>query len=331
MVVLASGDPFFHGVGTLLVQQIDPSEILSIPAPSAYGLAANRLGWSGQDAVRVSLHGRALEKIRPHLHPGARILALSWDGTTPQKLAADLVARGFGESRITVLERMGGPKEQVRSAAAAAFDLGEVDALNTVAVEVVAGPGAAVLPFTSGLPDDLFDNDGQITKRDVRAATLAALSPRRGERLWDVGAGSGSVAIEWMLADPSLAAVAIEREAARCDRIRANALSLGVPDLQVVHGAAPAALEGLEAPDAIFVGGGAPAVVEAAMAALKPGGRLVVNAVTLETQSFLTVCYRRHGGDLVQIAVAHAGPVGGFTALRPAMAVLRWTWEKPHD
>ncbi len=331
VVVLASGDPFFHGVGSLITAQIDPKEIVAIPAPSAYALAAARLGWAGQDVVRLSLHGRALERIRPHLHDRARLFALSWDGETPARLAGLLTRHGFGGSRLVVLERMGGQAERIRETTAATFDLEGIDPLNTVAIEVVAGPGARILPFTPGLADDLFDHDGQITKREIRAVTLSALGPRRGELLWDVGAGSGSVGIEWMLADPSLSAIAVEEKAERCARIRQNALSLGVPDLRVEEGAAPSTLAGLPAPDAVFIGGGAPAVLEAAMTALKPGGRLVVNAVTLETQSFLTVCFRRHGGDLGELAVARAAPVGGFTAMKPAMRVVQWRWEKSRE
>ncbi|SON56603.1 Precorrin-6Y C(5,15)-methyltransferase [decarboxylating] [Hartmannibacter diazotrophicus] len=329
VVVLATGDPFFHGVGSLLVEQVPPTEILSLPAPSAYALAASRLGWAGQDVRRISLHGRALERIYPHLHNGARIFALSWDETTPGILAKSLVQRGFGASRITVLERMGGPKERIRDSFASGFDIADIDPLNTIALEVRTGSKARIQPFTPGLADTLFENDGQITKREIRAVTLSTLAPRHGELLWDIGAGSGSIAIEWMLADPSLTAVAIEQDAERAARILRNAADFGVRDLRVETGAAPDALKDLPAPDAIFIGGGAPACLEAARSALKPGGRLVVNAVTLETQSFLTVCYRRHGGDLMQIQVSRAGPVGGFTALKPAMAVTQWVWEKP--
>lgn len=335
VVVLATGDPFFHGIGSVLAAHVDPGETAAFPAPSAYALAAARLGWAGQDVARVSLHGRALARIRPHLHPGARILALSWDGTTPGRLARLLADEGFGESRLTVLQALGGPRERIASATAAAFALPEADPLNTVAVEVVAGPGARALPFTPGLPDDWFETDGQITKREVRAVTLSALRPMRGQRLWDVGAGSGSVGIEWMLADPSCRAVAIEPRADRAARIARNATALGVPDLAVVHGEAPAALADLAAPDAVFIGGGAgdPGVIDACLEALRPGGRLVVNAVTLETQALLVDRHARHGGDLVQLSVARADRIGGtagaFRGLRPAMAVLQWALEIP--
>lgn len=328
--VLATGDPFFHGVGSLLAAVVDPAEIVAVPAPSAYALACARLGWAGQDVVRVSLHGRALERVIPHLHPGARILALSWDGTTPGRLAALLRERGLGATVITVLERMGGRAERIRRGSADGFDVGAVDALNTVALELPATTGTRIAHFAPGLPDDWFESDGQITKREVRAVTLSALAPRRGALLWDVGAGSGSVGIEWMLADPSCRTIAIEPRPERAARVRRNALALGVPDLAVVEGEAPGAIAGLPAPDAAFVGGGAgdPGVLDTVIVALKPGGRLVVNAVTLETQALLVERHAAHGGDLVQLSVARVDRIGGFRGFRPAMAVVQWTWHK---
>ncbi|WP_181706431.1 precorrin-6y C5,15-methyltransferase (decarboxylating) subunit CbiE [Chthonobacter rhizosphaerae] len=336
VAVLATGDPFFHGIGSVLAAHVDPAEMAAFPAPSAYALACARLGWAGQHVVRVSLHGRALARIRPHLHDGARILALSWDGSTPETLARLLAAEGFGRTRLTVMEAMGGPRERIAAATAAGFALADIDPLNTVALEVVADPGARALPFTPGLPDDWFESDGQITKREVRAVTLSSLRPTRGQLLWDVGAGSGSVGIEWMLADPSCRAVAVEPRADRAARVARNVEAFGVPDLRVVAGEAPAALDGLPAPDAVFIGGGAgdPGVIDACLAALKPGGRLVVNAVTLETQALLVDRHGRHGGDLVQLSVARADRIGGaagaFRGLRPAMAVLQWVAERPH-
>ncbi len=254
--MLASGDPFFFGVGTMLMRRFSPAEMLCLPAPSAFALAAARLGWSEQDCAMLSLHGRPLEAIIPHLQPGARILALSWDGTTPGKLAALLAARGMGRSKLTVCEAMGGPRERIRTAEAESFALDDVADLNTIALEVAADRDAPILPRAPGLPDDWFEHDGQITKRDVRAITLSALAPRRGELLWDVGAGSGSVAIEWMLADPANRAIAIEARADRTARIARNALALGAPALSVVTGKAPHALADLPPPDAVFVGGG---------------------------------------------------------------------------
>ena len=254
--VLASGDPFLHGVGATLAGRIDPSEMNVLPAPSAFSLAAARLGWPLQTVRTVSLHGKDPNLIRPELHPGARILALTSDGDGPATLARLLCELGFGQSRLTVLEALGGPAERIRTQAASAFSLSAVNPLNLIAIEVVAEPDARILPLGFGLLDDLFEHDGQITKREIRAMTLAALAPRRGELLWDVGAGSGSVAIEWMLADRSMRAVAIEADRERAARIARNAAACGVPGLLVVEGVAPPAFAGLDQPDAIFIGGG---------------------------------------------------------------------------
>jgi precorrin-6Y C5,15-methyltransferase (decarboxylating) len=283
------------------------------------------------ETVLVSLCGRSLALVRPHLHPGARVLALMSDGEAPAALARLLVDTGFGPSRLTLLESLGGPREHVRSARADQFDLVAIDPLNTVAIEVAAAPGARVIPRAPGLPDLMFEHDGQLTKRELRAVTLAALSPRRAERLWDVGAGAGSVAIEWMLADPSLVANAIEAQAQRAARIRRNAASLGVPGLEIVEGTAPAALLALPPPDAVFVGGGAsdPGVLDAVGAALRPGGRLVVNAATLQTEALLIARHDSLGGELIRIAIARAQPIGGMTGWRPALPVTQWRWVKP--
>jgi precorrin-6Y C5,15-methyltransferase (decarboxylating) len=329
--VLASGDPFFFGVGAMLMRRFTVDEMISIPAPSAFALAASRLGWSQQDCALLTLHGRPLEAIVPHLQPKARILALSWDDATPGKLATLLKARGMGQSRLTICEAMGGPRERIRTAEAQAFALGNVAALNTIALEVVAERDARVLPRTAGLPDDWFEHDGQITKREIRAMTLSALAPRHGELLWDVGSGSGSVAIEWMLADPANGAVAIELRHDRAQRIARNALSFGAPALSVVTGKAPHVFADLARPDAIFIGGGAsaPGITDGAYDALPAGGRLVVNAVTLETQALCVEWRARWGGELTQIAIAHAEPVGRYSGWRAAMPIVQWRLVKP--
>jgi precorrin-6Y C5,15-methyltransferase (decarboxylating) len=327
--VLASGDPFVYGVGSVLLQHIDPRETVAVPAPSTFSLAAARLGWALPETVQLSLHGRSLDLVRPHLHPGGRVLALTSDGEGPAVLARLLADTGFGRSRLTVLEALGGARERIRSTTAAAFDLGEIDPLNAVALEIEASPGARVLARAAGLPDALFEHDGQITKRDIRAMTLAALSPRRGELLWDVGAGAGSVAIEWMLADPSMRAVAIEAQSDRAGRIRRNAAAFGVPGLEVVEGAAPGAFEGLARPDAVFIGGGATIVLDAAVRALRAGGRLVVNAVTVETEALLLQRRATLGGELTRISIARLEPIGGRQGWRPALPVTQWVWIKP--
>jgi precorrin-6Y C5,15-methyltransferase (decarboxylating) len=328
--VLASGDPFQYGVGAVLARHIDAREMAVVPAVSAFSLAAARLGWPLPQCVLLSVHGRALDLIRPHLQPGARILALTSDGEGPATLAKLLADSGFGASRLTVLEALGGQHENIRTTTAAGFDCGAVGPLNTLAIEVVATPDARVLARAPGLADDLFEHDGQITKREIRAVTLSSLSPRRGELLWDIGAGSGSVAIEWMLADPSMRAIAVERNADRAARIRRNAAAFGVPGLEIVEGAAPAALSGLATPDAVFVGGSSDAtVLDAAPRALRAGGRLVVNAVTLETEALLLARHAALGGELIRIAVSRADAVGEKTGWRAAMPVTQWLWTKP--
>ncbi|MBP2297638.1 precorrin-6y C5,15-methyltransferase (decarboxylating) subunit CbiE [Azospirillum picis] len=329
--VLASGDPSWYGVGATLSRLVPASETTVIPAPSAFSLAAARLGWPLQDCRCLTVHGRPLELVVPHLQPNAKLLLLSWDGTTPAKLAALLRARGFGASRLTVLEAMGGPREERHEATADGWSMDRVGDLNTIALDCVAAPGARILPLAPGLPDDWFAHDGQITKREVRAVTLSFLAPRRGELLWDVGAGSGSIGIEWMLRDPANRAVAVEHHEERIARILANASALGVPSLALARGRAPAALAGLERPDAIFIGGGltGDGVLEACWEALAPGGRLAANAVTLESEAVLIDAHRRLGGELAQVAVSRASSVGGFRGWRPAMPVTLWRVEKP--
>ena len=277
------------------------------------------------------MHGRTLDLVRPHLQPGARILALTSDGGGPEAIAQLLAQSGFGASRLTVLEALGGPRERLRTTTAAAFGVGAVDPLNTLAIEVEAAPGARIIARSPGLADDLFEHDGQITKREVRAMTLSSLAPRRGELLWDIGAGAGSVAIEWLLADPLMRAIAIEKRGDRAARIRRNAAALGVPGLEIVGGTAPAVLAGLATPDAVFIGGGAsePGAIDATIKALRPSGRLVVNAVTLETEALLIARHAALGGELLRIAISRAVGVGGKTGWRAAMPVTQWAWTKP--
>jgi precorrin-6Y C5,15-methyltransferase (decarboxylating) len=333
VVVLASGDPFHYGVGDLLLRSLPADETLCLPQPSAFSLAAARMGWSLQDTSLVSLHGRALEGIVRHLQPGARILALSWDGETPAKLARLVEQRGMGASKMTVLEAMGGPRERVRTVMASAFDLADAAHLNTIALEVVASPTARILGLSPGLDDEMFENDGQLTKREVRAVTLSALAPRQGELLWDVGLGAGSVAIEWLLRHPSLRAIGIEDRPERAARAARNAATLGTPDLQIVQKPAPDAFAGLPAPDAVFIGGGLgdSGVLDAAWSALKPGGRLVANAVSIQSEARLIEYFQRHGGELTRLEVARAGKAGtgGVFVWRPAAPIVQWRVRKP--
>lgn len=330
VVVLASGDPFHYGVGDLLMRSIPVEETLCLPHPSAFSLAAARLGWSLQDVAMVSLHGRALEGVVRYLQPGARILALSWDGTTPAKLARVLTARGMGQSSLVVLEAMGGPRERVRQTFAKDCDFTDVSPLNTVALEI---SGSAFVGMTPGLDDSLFEHDGQLTKRGVRAVTLSALAPRRGELLWDVGLGAGSVAIEWLLSNPSLRAVGFEVDPERAARAARNAASLGVPELGIVQGRAPDAFAGQEAPDAIFLGGGLSneGLIQAAWTALKPGGRIVANAVSIASEARLIAAFQDHGGELVRLEVSKAGKAGtgGVFVWRPAAPIVQWRASKP--
>jgi precorrin-6B C5,15-methyltransferase / cobalt-precorrin-6B C5,C15-methyltransferase len=331
VVVLASGDPFEHGVGALLVRNLAPGEWISLPQPSAFSLAANRLGWALQDTLKIGLNGRALERLIPLLQPGARILALSADAQTPPAVARVMTQRGFGPSRLTVMEALGGPRESIRPARAQGFDLAAINPLNTLAIEVMATPQARIVPLTPGLPDDWFESDGQLTKREVRALTIAALAPRHGEHLWDLGCGSGSIAIEWMLADRSCTASGIERRADRAARAARNAIALGVPGLRIETGEIAPCLARLDPPQAVFIGGGAreAGLIEGVWAALPSGGRMVVNAVTLGTEALVLAHYAEMGGRLTRIAIDRADPVGGLTGWRPAMPVMQWLVVKP--
>lgn len=328
--VLASGDPFLHGVGATLARHVPPAEFEAYPTSSAFSLAAAKLGWALHDVIAISFHGHDVRALRPSLQDHARIIALTSDGDGPSAIAGLMAELGFGGSIVHVLEALGGPAEQVHSMAASAFGGRRFAALNVVAIEVVATADAPVIPLGGAVPDVFFENDGQITKQEIRALVLAGLAPRRGEVLWDIGAGSGSISISWMLTDPSLRAFAIERNPERARRIRRNADALGVPALRVVEGDASVVLDGLPVPDAIFIGGGGSrdAVIEIAIAMLRPGGRLVANAVTLEMEAVLGERYRRHGGRLTRIAVSRAGEIGDMKGWRPAMPVTQWIWRK---
>ncbi|MFH8370013.1 precorrin-6y C5,15-methyltransferase (decarboxylating) subunit CbiE [Streptomyces sp. NPDC018031] len=331
IAVLASGDPMFFGIGRTLVEVLGPEALRVLPHPSSASYACARLGWALEETEVVSLVGRSPARLAGALYPGRRLLVLSAGAGTPEVVAGLLRERGYGGSRMRVLEQLGGERERLLDGTADDWPHPPGDPLNLVAVECAAGPGAPRLSTVPGLPDDAYEHDGQLTKRHVRAATLAALGPRPGELLWDVGGGSGSIAVEWLRAHRTCRAVTVERDPVRAGRIGRNAAALGVPGLRVVTGAAPAALTGLPTPDAVFIGGGltAPGLLDACWAALPAGGRLVANTVTLESEALLADRYRRHGGELVRIAVAHAVPVGGFTGWRQAMPVTQWAVVKP--
>ena len=326
VVVLATGDPMSFGIGTTLCRHLDIAEMRLIPAPSAFALACSRLGWPRHTVEALTLHGRPLEILNGWLQPGQRLLLLSHDGTTPSKVARLLTDKGFGGSRVTVLEHMGGPAEARHDALARDWPHDGTADLNTIAVELGADADAIVHPRVPGLPDAAFVNDGQLTKREVRAATLAALMPISGQFLWDVGAGCGSIAIEWLRAAANTRAIAIEHKPDRLALIAENAVALGVPQLSVIEGTAPDALVGLDVPDAIFVGGGltADGLFDRCWSALRPGGRMVANAVTVEGERMLLGWRDAVGGDLTRIAVSRAEPVGLFTGWRPLMPVTQW-------
>lgn len=330
-VVLASGDPFFYGVGATLAGHIPPQEMATVPAPSCIALACARLGWAQQACRVVSVCGRPKELILPFLQPGSRLLVLCADETSPATLLAWLTEHGFGQTQCHILQALGGPQEQVVSCLAKNGVPHPVNRLCVVALAVPAGSVAYALPRVAGLPDACFEHDGQLTKREIRAVTLSSLAPRAGEVLWDVGGGAGSVGIEWMLADPACHTITIEHVPERVARIARNAHALGVPTLQIIEGKAPAAFAGLPAPDAIFIGGGGgvAGMLEAAWSALKPGGRLVVNAVVVETELRLFQAMQEWGGSLTRLDVARLDPVGRLHAFRPSMSVTQWVVWKP--
>ncbi|GAA4676474.1 bifunctional cobalt-precorrin-7 (C(5))-methyltransferase/cobalt-precorrin-6B (C(15))-methyltransferase [Streptomyces chumphonensis] len=326
VAVLASGDPLFYGIGRALTEELGAERLRVLPHPSSVAYACARLGWPVEDTEVVTAVGRPVARLAAALHDGRRVLVLSAGAGTPAEVAELLRDRGFGPSRMSVLERLGGAEERRVEGTAQTWPHPAGDALNVVGVECRWDGVTPRLGAVPGLPDGAYESDGQLTKRHVRAATLGALAPAPGELLWDVGGGSGSVGVEWMRTHPSCRAVAVERDAERAGRIARNAERLGVPGLRVVRGTAPEALAGLPVPDAVFVGGGltTPGLLDACWDALPAGGRLVANTVTLESEALLAERYRRHGGDLVRLAVAHAVPVGGFTGWRQAMPVTQW-------
>lgn len=330
-VVLATGDPLNYGVARKLMEFIPFAEMTIIPHFSAFSLAAARVGWSLPDCDTLTLHGRDAAHVEPFIQPDVRLLVLTADRTTIAEVARRLVARGFGKSEITVLENMGGERERQSSFIAEAVPTTEFSDLNTLAIHCAASPGARVFSRLAGLPDDAFLHDGQLTKREVRAATLAALAPSPDKLLWDVGAGCGSISIEWMRAARGCLSIAFEHDAERLGMIATNMDALGTPRLKVVPGDVPATYAGQPAPDAVFIGGGIwlPGVFEGAWNALKPGGTLVANVVTIEGELHLYDLHEKHGGDIVRMEVSSLTLVGRLRALRPRMAVTQWRAQKP--
>ncbi|MEM0899039.1 MAG: precorrin-6y C5,15-methyltransferase (decarboxylating) subunit CbiE [Pseudomonadota bacterium] len=328
VVVLVTGDPLWFSVGARILKSIPAEEITFHPQLSAFQLAACRMGWSLADVETLTVHGRPVEQIVPYITPEARLLVLTKDASSIRDIAELLVQRDYGQSKMTVLACMGGDTEQ-RFNMTAEHPISEVPDFNTLAVECVAGLEAEVLPRV-GLPDDAFTHDGKMTKRAVRALALAKLMPMRGQLLWDIGCGCGSIAIEWMRGAPEALAIGFEPKPERRDMAAQNARRLGAPKLRLVDGQAPDCLEGNQHPDAIFIGGGVgDAVISKSLQALKDGGRLVGHAVTLESEAVLLRAYAEHGGELQRISVETAAPVGPFNGWKPAMPVTQWSWLKP--
>ncbi len=328
VTVLASGDPLHFGIGATLLRAVPIEEMRILPAPGAFSLAAARLGWPLPGTQCISLHGRPLDGLAKHLSGGARLLVLTDDGAAPAVIARWLTERGWGPSRFVVLERLGGPAEQVTTGTAEAV-CGTFADLNILAIECRPAPDTLIRARLAGLPDTAFRHDGQLTKAEIRAATLAALAPCRGELLWDVGAGCGSIGIEWLRAIEDGACHAIERDAGRARLIAENAAALGVPELAITVGTAPEALAGLPPPDAIFIGGGVePVLLEHCYAALKPGGRLVANAVTVEGEASLAQFQAARGGTLTRLAISRAEPVGAHLIWRALAPVTQLACRK---
>lgn len=325
VVVLATGDPLWYSVGARIGRAIDPKEVTFHPQLSAFQLAAARLGWSMADVETLTVHGRPVAQMVAFIQPFQRLLVLTTGSDTPGQIAKFLTDRGFGDSPITVLAAMGGPREQ-RFDALAKDWAHIVPAFNTLAVDCVASADAALLPRVPGLDDTLFRHDGTMTKREIRAVTLAKLMPMRGALLWDVGTGCGSVAVEWMRSARYAQAIGIEPRDDRRAMAAENAEALGTPRLRLVAGEAPQACKGLEPPDAIFVGGGlSQDVFDTCWAGLKPLGRFVANAVTLESEQRLIALHAKYGGDLVKLSVNRAEPVGPYRGWRPLMPVTQWS------
>lgn len=325
-VILATGDPNWFGIGASLDKHLSSDEFTIYPSPSAFQRAAAKLHWPLQNVACISLHGRAVETLHAQVLPGNRILALTSDAVTLKHVAELLMARGYGQSMLTVLENLGSAEERILSFPASDVDKYAIGNFYTLAIDCVAYATARLLPSIPGLPDDAFISDGQLTKREVRAATLAKLAPYPGALLWDVGAGCGSVAIEWMRACRDAKAICFEHEGERLQMIALNKDALGVPSLEIVSGDAPQSLAGHPNPDAIFLGGdvGNHELFEACWQALKPGGRLVANAVTIEGEQALFERHAKHGGELARLDVSVLTHVGDYRALKPRMAVTQW-------
>lgn len=323
VAALASGDPFWFGAGTVLARELNPGEWRALPGPSTFSLIASRLGWPLDQTLCLGLHAAPLSRLRPHLAPGSRAILLLRDGEAVHALARYLTEERFGESRLNVMEALGGPRERITTAQARAMP--DIDFVHPVAVAMEAAGKGVALSHAIGIEDSFFETDGQITKRPVRALALSALAPRPFEALWDIGGGSGSIAIEWLLAHPTTEAVSIEARPDRAARIRSNARRLGADRLAVVDGVAPAALAGLAAPQAVFIGGGLDdALLTDLVSRLSPGVRLVAHAVTLESEALLSMWADQLGGALQRIELSEAVPLGPKRAWKASYPIVQW-------
>jgi precorrin-6B C5,15-methyltransferase / cobalt-precorrin-6B C5,C15-methyltransferase len=323
-VVLASGDPFWFGAGSVIARNLAPEEWTALPGPSTFSLAAARLAWPLEQTLTMGLHAAPLARLRPHLARGVRAIVLLRDGTAVLDMAEWLTALGFGDTTLHVMEALGGPRERVRQEKAKA--LGFDDITHPVCVGLDLDGSGASIPKASGIPDTLFETDGQITKRPIRALTLSALAPQQGEHLWDIGGGTGSISIEWLMSHPSVTATTIEPRADRAERIRRNADAFGQDRLEVVHGLAPDALVGLTPPDVVFIGGGfSETLMRWLHKTLPAGTRLVANAVTLESEAALALWHGKLGGDLLRIELAQSAPLGPRRGWKSAYPVVQWS------
>ncbi|MFT8585195.1 precorrin-6y C5,15-methyltransferase (decarboxylating) subunit CbiE [Acetobacter papayae] len=325
VVVLASGDPFWHGAGGSLCTHLTPGEWRAYPAPSTFSWVAARMGWRLEETPCLGLHAAPFERLVPSLYHGGQAICLLRDSKAPEELAHWLEQRGFGLSTLHVMEALGGAYERIRTTRANSFDLTDIQAPVAVALSMTgSGPHTAGLPAGFGLSDDLFAHDGQITKSPIRALTLSALAPRRGEVLWDLGAGSGSISVEWCLSGGR--ACAVERDPERCARIRANAARFGVEHrLSVLQADTNSTLPQM-LPSAVFIGGGASEALLARVWEQVPAGtRFVINAVTLETETLLATWHARAGGSLLRIELAHSQPLGRMRGWSPSRPVVQWS------
>ncbi|MFQ3361058.1 MAG: precorrin-6y C5,15-methyltransferase (decarboxylating) subunit CbiE [Alphaproteobacteria bacterium] len=331
--VLSSGNPLWHGIGSTLLKYISIDEMLIYPSPSVFSLACAKIGWDSNDVEAVSLHTNPVSFIEKYLQPSVKLFLLTRDSKTPIEVADYLNKRGFNKSKFIIFENLGGVNENITRTTVESFGLKDISRLNVICIECIADTDANYYSCIPGLPNEIFNNDGQITKREIRAATIAKLTPFKDDLLWDIGAGSGSVSIEWMRSSKNLKAIAIECDSHRVEFLKKNAIELGVPNLEIIQGRAPDILAGLKKPNAIFIGGGLSgdngiAIIEKSINSLLPNGRLVINAVTIETEILLINNYKKYGGDLTRIAVSKIKKVGSSNAWDDYMPVVQWSYHK---